>query len=123
MNNDRSAQADALLGNLQRERSGQLKIFLGAAPGVGKTFAMLSAARELQRQNIDVVVGLVETHGRVETQALLDGLEILPRRQVAYKTQALDEFDLDGLLARKPKVAIIDELAHQTRALGGAALA
>ena len=68
MNTDRSAQADAILGNLQRERSGQLKIFLGAAPGVGKTFAMLSAARELQRQQVDVVVGLVETHGRVETQ-------------------------------------------------------
>ncbi|MGH8500003.1 MAG: two-component system sensor histidine kinase KdbD, partial [Methylococcales bacterium] len=113
MNADRSAQADALLGNLQRERSAQLKIFLGAAPGVGKTFAMLSAARELQRQNIDVVVGLVETHGRVETKALLDGLELLPRRQVAYKTQELDEFDLDALLARKPKVTIIDELAHQ----------
>lgn len=113
MNNDRSAQADAILGNLQRERSGQLKIFLGAAPGVGKTFAMLSAARELQRQQIDVVVGLVETHGRIETQALLDGLELLPRRHVAYKTHELNEFDLDALLERKPKVAIIDELAHQ----------
>ncbi len=113
MNNDRSAQADALLGNLQRERSGQLKIFLGAAPGVGKTYAMLSAARELQRQQTDVVVGLVETHGRLETQALLEGLELLPRRKLAYKSQELEELDLDALLARKPKVAIIDELAHQ----------
>ena len=113
MNTDRSAQADALLGNIQRERGGQLKVFLGAAPGVGKTFAMLSAARELQRQQIDVVVGLVETHGRLETQALLDGLELLPRRSELYKSRQLNEFDLDALLARRPKVAIIDELAHQ----------
>ena len=112
MSTDRAAQADALLGTLQRERGGQLKIFLGAAPGVGKTFAMLSAARELRRQDIDVVVGLVETHGRSETQALLEGLEIQPRRSIPYKTQQLTEMDLDGLLARRPKVAIVDELAH-----------
>src|SRR4249919_2278765 len=94
---DRNAQADALLGSLQRERGGQLKVFLGAAPGVGKTYAMLSAARELRRQDVDVVVGLVETHGRAETQALLDGLDLLPRQAVAYKSQQLTELDLDGL--------------------------
>jgi two-component system, OmpR family, sensor histidine kinase KdpD len=109
---DRNAQADALLGSLQRERGGQLKVFLGAAPGVGKTYAMLNAARELRRQAVDVVVGLVETHGRAETQALLDGLDVLPRHAVAYKDRQLAEFDLDAMLARRPRVAIIDELAH-----------
>jgi two-component system sensor histidine kinase KdpD len=112
MNADRAAQADALLDSLQRERGGQLKVFLGAAPGVGKTYAMLNAARELRRQNVDVVVGLVETHGRAETQALLEGLELLPRQSVTYKSHQLTELDLDALLARKPCVAIVDELAH-----------
>ncbi len=110
---DRYAQADALLGPLQRERGGQLKIFLGAAPGVGKTYAMLSAARELRRQNIDIVIGLVETHGRNETQMLLEGLEVLPRREIIYKQKSLTELDLDALLARKPRVAVVDELAHR----------
>jgi two-component system sensor histidine kinase KdpD len=113
MNTDRTAQADALLGNLQRERGGQLKVFLGAAPGVGKTYAMLNAAHELRRQNIDVVVGLVETHGRAETQALIAGLEVVPRLDIVYKDRHLTELDLDALLARKPRVAIVDELAHQ----------
>ena len=109
---DRTAQADALLGGLLRERGGQLKVFLGAAPGVGKTYAMLSAARELSRQGVDVVVGLVETHGRAETQALVEGLELLPRRRVPYKDRELEELDLDALLARRPKLALVDELAH-----------
>jgi two-component system sensor histidine kinase KdpD len=78
----REARADALLDTVQEERSRRLKIFLGAAPGVGKTYAMLSAARELKRQGVDVVIGLVETHGRPETAALLEGLEQLPRRTV-----------------------------------------
>ncbi len=109
----RQEQADALLGELQRQGSGRLTIFLGAAPGVGKTYAMLSRGRELKKQGIDVVVGLVETHGRVETQALLEGLELLPRRRVEYQGRTLDELDLDALLARKPRVALIDELAHR----------
>lgn len=113
MTPDRAAQADALLGALQRERGSALKVFLGAAPGVGKTFAMLSAARELARQGVDVIVGIVETHGRAETEALLQGLEVMPRRQVLYKDRPLDEFDLDAVLARKPKVVLVDELAHQ----------
>ena len=113
MSSDRSAQADALLGTLQKERAGQLKVFLGAAPGVGKTCAMLSAARELKRQGIDVVVGLVETHGRAETAALTEGLEAVPLRQIAYKGRTLTELDIDALLARKPRVALVDELAHQ----------
>lgn len=109
----RSAQADALLGGLQRERQrAALKVFLGAAPGVGKTYAMLSAARELKRRGVDAVVGVVETHGRAETAALLEGLEVLPRRRIEYRERVLDELDLDALLARRPAVALIDELAH-----------
>lgn len=95
-----------------RDRGGKLKVFLGAAPGVGKTYAMLQAARELRRQGTDVVVGLVETHGREETDALLDGLEILPRRRLEYKDKPFDELDLDALLARRPTIALVDELAH-----------
>jgi two-component system sensor histidine kinase KdpD len=107
------AKADALLAEVARERGGQLKIFLGAAPGVGKTYAMLNAARELRRQGIDVVVGLVETHGRKETEALLEGLPLLPRRSLEYKDRQIEEFDLDAALARKPKVILVDELAHR----------
>ena len=109
----RELRADALLDSVQEERGRRLKIFLGAAPGVGKTFAMLSAARELKRQGVDVVVGLVETHGRVETQALIEGLEVLPRRHVAYRGREFTEFDLDAALARKPAVILVDELAHR----------
>ncbi len=107
------AKADALLAEVARERGGQLKVFLGAAPGVGKTYAMLNAARELRRQGIDVVVGLVETHGRRETEALLEGLPALPRRSLQYKDRSIDEFDLDAALMRKPRVLLVDELAHR----------
>ncbi|SFR93328.1 two-component system, OmpR family, sensor histidine kinase KdpD [Dyella sp. OK004] len=110
---NREARADALLDSVQEERHRRLKIFLGAAPGVGKTFAMLSAARELKRQGVDVVVGLVETHGRTETSALLEGLEVLPRRQVNYRGRDFTEFDLDAALARRPAVILVDELAHR----------
>lgn len=109
----RRAKADALLEQIEREQSGQLKVFLGAAPGVGKTFAMLSAARELKRQGTDVVVGLVETHGRAETAALLEGLELLPRRAAGSGGRAHDEFDVDAALARRPRLILVDELAHR----------
>ncbi|KRE88756.1 histidine kinase [Frateuria sp. Soil773] len=114
----REARADALLSAGQDERTRRLKVFLGAAPGVGKTYAMLSAARELKRQGVDVVVGLVETHGRAETAALLEGLEVLPRRAVRYRAsdgseREFSEFDLDAALARKPAVLLVDELAHR----------
>lgn len=113
----REARADALLQTARDEHSQRLKVFLGAAPGVGKTYAMLSAARELKRQGVDVVVGLVETHGRAETAALLEGLEALPRRKVRYPTSGgadreFTEFDLDAALARRPAVLLVDELAH-----------
>ncbi len=93
-------------------RTGKLKIFLGAAPGVGKTYAMLEAARRRLAEGVDVVAGVVETHGRAETQAMLAGIEIIPRRTVDYRERVLDEMDLDALLARRPQLALVDELAH-----------
>jgi len=105
---------DALLELARREesRAGRLKIFLGAAPGVGKTYEMLQNVRARQREGIDIVVGFVETHGRKETAALLDGLELVPRRSIDYKGQVLEEMDLDAILARRPKIVAVDELAH-----------
>ncbi len=109
---DTRPDPDALLAAARQEGRGRLKVFLGAAPGVGKTYAMLSAARRLNGDRFDVVVGIVETHGRVETEALLEGLEVLPRKSVAYKGTLLSEFDLDAALARRPALLIVDELAH-----------
>jgi two-component system sensor histidine kinase KdpD len=105
---------EALLEAARREESqnGRLKIFVGAAPGVGKTYAMLENARAKLKAGIDVVVGAVETHGRQETQALLDGLEIVPRRRFEYRDQVIEEMDLDALIARRPEIALVDELAH-----------
>lgn len=113
MGAEQTDQADALLGELNRQAAGRLTVFLGAAPGVGKTYAMLTRARELQRQGVDVLVGIVETHGRSETQALVDGLPVLQRKKIDYLGRQLEEMDLDGLLARKPTIALIDELAHR----------
>jgi len=103
---------EALLASARREGQGRLKIFLGAAPGVGKTYEMLSSARARKAEGLDVVIGVVETHGRKETQGLVDGLEIVPRRMVDYKDHVLDEMDLDAVLARGPALVLVDELAH-----------
>lgn len=103
---------EAFLALAEREGRGRLKIHLGAAPGVGKTFAMLSNARRLSCEGIDVVVGLVETHGRSDTTALIEGLEVLPRRPMIHRGHTLMEFDIDTALARKPALLIVDELAH-----------
>ncbi len=107
---------DQLLERVQREeqkaRRGKLKLFFGACAGVGKTFAMLSATHMLKQQGMDVVVGLVETHGRVDTAELLEGLQILPPKKIEYRGKQLTEFDLDAALARKPAALIVDELAH-----------
>ncbi|MCM2292357.1 sensor histidine kinase KdpD [Allorhizobium sp. BGMRC 0089] len=109
---DRRPDPDALLALANQDRRGKLTVFLGAAPGVGKTYAMLSRAARLKAEGVDIVVGLVETHGRSETAALIEGLEVLPRRRVAHRGRMLDEFDLDGALARHPRIVIVDELAH-----------
>src|SRR4051812_8292638 len=93
-------------------KRGVLRVYLGAAPGVGKTYAMLAEARRRQDRGTDVVVGLVETHGRSHTAELLEGLEIAPRRTVHYRGTTLSELDVGWLLARRPHVALIDELAH-----------
>jgi two-component system sensor histidine kinase KdpD len=107
---------DELLDKLQRDEEkrqrGKLKIFFGASAGVGKTYAMLLAARRRQDEAVDVVVGIVETHQRQETAALLEGLDVLPLAQIDYRGRALGEFDLDGALARKPQLILVDELAH-----------
>lgn len=109
---DARPEPEALLADSRREGRGRLKVFLGAAPGVGKTFAMLEAARRLKNEGRDVVVALAETHGRAETEALLQGLELLPRQRVAYKGRQLGELDLAAVLARRPSLALVDELAH-----------
>jgi two-component system, OmpR family, sensor histidine kinase KdpD len=105
-------EPEALLAEAAKEGRGRLKIFLGAAPGVGKTYAMLEAARRRAADGIDVAAAVVETHGRAETEALVRGLEVMPRRAHLYRGRILHEMDLDALLARRPQLALIDELAH-----------
>jgi two-component system, OmpR family, sensor histidine kinase KdpD len=105
---------EALLETARREdsRAGRLKIFVGAAPGVGKTYEMLQSAHAKLKAGADIVVGVVETHGRAETEALLAGLEVLPRKRIEYKDQSIEELDIDALIARHPQIALVDELAH-----------
>src|SRR5438105_8111859 len=113
-NNDLRPSPEALLEEARRAdaRTGKLKIFVGAAPGVGKTFEMLLSAQAKRKAGADVVVGVVETHGRAETEALLQGLDVLPRKRLEYREQTLEEMDLDALIARHPQIAVVDELAH-----------
>jgi len=111
-NPERRPDPDALLALTEKGKRGKLLVFLGAAPGVGKTYAMLQRARLLREEGLDIVVGLVETHSRTETEALTAGLEILPRKTVRWQGRDIEEFDLDGALARRPKLIIVDELAH-----------
>jgi two-component system sensor histidine kinase KdpD len=100
------------LSLIRRQQRGRLKIYLGYAAGVGKTYEMLQEGQRLKRQGVDVVIGIVETHGRAETAAQVGDLEQVPRRRIEYKGVALEEMDLDALLARRPTVALVDELAH-----------
>ncbi len=106
------ASPDALLALAKKEGRGHLKIFLGAAPGVGKTYAMLTAARTEKASGRDVVAGLVETHGRRETEQLVEGFDVLPRKPIVYRNQIMKEFDLDAALARRPNLLLVDEFAH-----------
>lgn len=109
---------EALLEAARREEgaSGKLKIFVGAAPGVGKTYEMLQSAHARRKSGTDVVVGFVETHGRAETEALVRGLEVVPRKRLEYRGQIVEEMDLDAVIARRPKIALVDELAHTNAA-------
>src|SRR5215471_9821972 len=106
------ASPDALLARANKEGRGHLKIFVGAAPGVGKTYAMLTSAQGEQAGGRDVIAGLVETHGRVETEQLVAGLESLPRKPIVYRNQVMKEFDIDAALARRPSLLLVDEYAH-----------
>ena len=109
---DSRPSPDALLDRAERETRGRLKIFLGAAPGVGKTYEMLMSGRARQADGVDVVIGVVETHGRVETAALVEGFEVVARRKIEYRGQQLEEMDLDAILERRPALVLVDELAH-----------
>src|SRR3546814_14793826 len=102
---------DALLAEARKEGRGRLKIFLGAYPGVGKTYAMLEAAQARRLEGVDVVVGVVETHGRAETERLLHGLDVLPRKRLLYRGRVFGEMDIDAVLQRRPKLPIVDERA------------
>ncbi|HWU96761.1 MAG TPA: histidine kinase, partial [Sphingomonas sp.] len=109
---DNRPDPEALLRAAAQEGAGRLKVFLGAAPGVGKTYEMLTEAAARRKAGVDVVIGVVETHGRAETEALVHGLEIVPRRPVDYHGRIIAEMDIDAILARTPQLVLVDELAH-----------
>src|SRR5271170_3437178 len=111
-NRDIRPSPEALLAQSGRESRGRLKVFLGAAPGVGKTYEMLSQGRQRRLEGIDVVIGVVETHGRIDTDRLAKGFELIPKKRLPYKGRILAEMDLDAILQRRPKLALVDELAH-----------
>ena len=114
MTDNSTLTPDALLAAMDKEHTtqGKLTLFLGAAPGVGKTYAMLEAAHKAQQEGVNILVGLVETHGRAETEALLSGLTVLPRQQVQYRKKTFTELDVTAILASQPEVVMVDELAH-----------
>src|SRR5258706_9748772 len=112
MNHDNRIEPEAFLDLVPQRQKGRLKLYLGAAAGVGKTYRMLEEAHELHRGGSDVVLGLIETHNRAQTAARIGALEMIPRRKIEYRGVVLDEMDLDAILARKPEVVVIDELAH-----------
>jgi two-component system sensor histidine kinase KdpD len=107
-----NARSEDFLELVQRAKRGRIKVYLGFAAGVGKTYQMLEEAQGLKKRGVDIVVGLVETHSRSETEALTSGLELVPRRKFEYRGITVEEMDLDGVLARRPQVVIVDEIAH-----------
>ncbi|MGH9440847.1 MAG: histidine kinase [Thermoanaerobaculia bacterium] len=109
---DRRTSPEDFLRLIEKSRRGRLKIYIGHAAGVGKTYQMLEDAQLLRKRGVDVVVGIVETHGRVETAEKLEGLEVVPPRRILYKGKDLEEMDLPGVLERKPEIVLVDELAH-----------
>src|SRR2546426_6522792 len=110
--NDRRPLAEDFLELVERAKRGRLKVYIGSAAGVGKTYQMLEEAHALKRRGVDVVLGFIETHGRADTASLIEGLEVIPRSRVEYKGVPVEEMDLDRVLKRRPQVAIVDELAH-----------
>ena len=111
-NDELQPKPEAFLDLIRRQQRGRLKIYLGFAAGVGKTYDMLQEGNRLRRQGIDVVIGFVETHGRAETAAQIGELEQVPRRRIEYHGIVLEEMDIDAVLARRPTIALVDELAH-----------
>src|SRR5512137_2940586 len=105
-------KADAFLRIIRRAQRGRLKIYLGYAAGVGKTYQMLQEAHRLKNEEMDIVIGLVETHGRVDIVGLMEGLEIVPRRKQEYRGIIIEEMDVNAILKRKPQIVLVDELAH-----------
>jgi len=110
--NARRSRAEDFLELVERGRRGRLKLYIGFAAGVGKTYRMLEEAHALKKRGVDVVLGFVEPHGRAETAALIEGLEVVPRKVFTYRDVAVEEMDLEAVLARRPQVAVVDELAH-----------
>ena len=109
---DQRPSPESLLAKLKEGERASLRVYIGAAPGVGKTYQMLEDAHQLKREGVDIVVGIVETHGRDETRALIGDLECVPMRRIEYKGVVIEEMDLDAVIARRPAVVIVDELAH-----------
>ena len=105
-------RAEDFLELVQKSKRGRLKLYIGFAAGVGKTYRMLEEAHALKKRGVDVVVGFIETHGRAETAALIEGLEIVPLRRIEYRGVVVEEMSLNEILKRKPEVALVDELAH-----------
>lgn len=112
MTNGERPDPESFLDLVARAQKGRLKVYIGAAAGVGKTYRMLEEAHQLRAKNVDLVIGVVETHGRAETAEKIAGLEVIPQRKIRYRDVTLDEMDVDAIAARKPEVAIVDELAH-----------
>ena len=106
------ARPEDFLELVERSKGGRLKVYIGSAAGVGKTYRMLNEAHDLDARGIDIVLGFIEPHGRADTTALIDGLEVMPRRTVEYRGVRVEEMDLDAVLARRPQVAVVDEVAH-----------
>ena len=109
---DQRPTADALLERIKHQDRARLRIYVGAAPGVGKTYEMLQEAHALETRGLDVVVGFVETYGRRDTEAQVKDLEVIPRRRIEYRGVTMEEMDVDAIVQRKPQVCLVDELAH-----------
>ena len=112
---ERHKRAEDFLELVERSKRGRLKVHLGFAAGVGKTWRMLEEAHALKKRGVDVVLGFIETHGRAETAALMEGLAYIPRKRIEYRGLTIEEMDLDAIIARAPQVALVDEIAHEQR--------